>query len=83
MYHITGKTQKIDENTNGEDDMLLLKKLDDIKNEKKLFINERICAPSPILVYSKANELIDKFSSENVIIKFSAKLNEIWIEAIK
>ncbi|KAL2748138.1 gem-associated protein 5 isoform X1 [Vespula maculifrons] len=79
-----GKTQKVDENINSEDDdMLLLKKLDDIKNEKKRFINERICAPCPILAYSKANELIDKFSSENVIIKFSAKLNEIWIEAIK
>ncbi|XP_043665145.1 gem-associated protein 5-like isoform X2 [Vespula pensylvanica] len=79
-----GKTQKVDENIYSEDDdMLLLKKLDDIKNEKKRFINERICAPCPILAYSKANELIDKFSSENVIIKFSAKLNEIWTEAIK
>ncbi|XP_046831428.1 gem-associated protein 5 isoform X2 [Vespa crabro] len=76
-----GKTQKVDENS--EDDKILLKKLDDIKNEKKRFVNERICAPSPILVYSKANELIDKFSNENVIIKFSDKLNEIWIEAIK
>lgn len=70
MYHITGKTQKIDENTNDEDDMLLLKKLDDIKNEKKRFINECISTPSPILTFSKTNNLIEKFSNKNFITTF-------------
>lgn len=49
--------------------------------KKKRFINEHIRTPSPILAYSKANEL--KFSNENIIINFSARFNEIWIEAVR
>ncbi|KAK2585095.1 hypothetical protein KPH14_008607 [Odynerus spinipes] len=77
-----GKAQKVDESTHNEDNALLLEKLDAIKNDKKRFINERVCTPSPILVFSKSNELIDKFANEKVITKFATRLNKIWTEAI-
>lgn len=49
--------------------------------KRKRFINEHIRTPSPILAYSEANEL--KFSNENIIINFLARLNLIWIEAVR
>ncbi|XP_043490699.1 gem-associated protein 5 [Polistes fuscatus] len=77
-----GKTQKFDESSVIEDETVLVKKLDSIKNEKKQFINERINSPSPILAFNKANDLIDKFFTETFISTFSTKLEKIWTNAM-
>lgn len=77
-----GETQKVAENAYNKDNVLLIEKLDKIKNERKRFINERISTPSPIVVFSKSIELIDKCSNDKVTTRFATKLNELWTKAI-
>ncbi|KAI4503668.1 hypothetical protein M0802_001071 [Mischocyttarus mexicanus] len=82
ILNTLGKTQKLDEDSMIEDETVLVKKLNSIKNEKKQFINERINSPSPILAFSKANDLIDKFFTETFVSTFSMKLEKMWTNAI-
>lgn len=79
---VAGTSRKIeDEEEAKEDNTALLEQLDRIRSEKKRFVEERICAPSPILVYSKAAELAKKLPEGSVKDNFAKILSDAWSEA--
>ncbi|XP_015184665.1 PREDICTED: gem-associated protein 5 [Polistes dominula] len=81
IFNTLGKKERSSESSAIEDETVLIQKLDSMKNEKKQFINERINSPNPILAYTKANDLIDKFPSETFISTFAEKLDKLWTNA--
>ncbi|XP_012279688.1 gem-associated protein 5 [Orussus abietinus] len=68
-----------DENTTS-----LMEQLDQAKKEKNSFLEERICTPNPMLIYSKATKLgtEDYPLEDSIKTKFSNALFKIWTAAV-
>ncbi|XP_043268004.1 gem-associated protein 5 [Venturia canescens] len=71
-----------DENEDKENRKRLLERLDHLRNEKKRFLEERVCAPSPMLAYSKATELASILADGDTKDSFTKTLTETWLKAI-
>ncbi|XP_066583627.1 gem-associated protein 5 isoform X2 [Prorops nasuta] len=76
------KEKSENDEINGNSTADLLEKLNKIKIEKAKFIDERVAAPSPILIYSKANEFLSQLSNESFKEILSNKLSQIWEQAV-
>ncbi|XP_043264591.1 gem-associated protein 5-like [Colletes gigas] len=73
---------KIQENKDEQQDMeSLVQELNILKTEKKQLLDELVCVPNPIMVYSKANELASKLSDETIQTKFEDIVSKAWINA--
>ncbi|XP_046430819.1 gem-associated protein 5 isoform X1 [Neodiprion fabricii] len=78
-----GKSQKIG-NTSGdaqEDVESLMKRLALIRSNREKYLSERLCAPNPVLVYSKARELVSVLFQGETEEKMTRILMETWTEA--
>nr|XP_031838451.1 gem-associated protein 5-like isoform X1 [Nomia melanderi] len=73
------KTPKDD--INEENAELLVQKLNMLKIEKKQLLDEVVCVPNPVMVYSKANELGSKLLDETLKTKFLNVVSEAWTKA--
>lgn len=78
-----GNSQKAeDEDEMKTETTILLEQLDHLKNEKKRFLEERVCAPSPILAYSKATQLSNILTDGENKDRFMKIVAETWLKAI-
>ncbi|XP_063992664.1 gem-associated protein 5 [Diachasmimorpha longicaudata] len=74
--------QKSDEQEITMDQNELLKRLEEARQAQKNFIEERVCAPSPILIHSKAVELGTLIQNEEVKSCFEKMVTEAWKSAV-
>ncbi|XP_034936636.1 gem-associated protein 5 [Chelonus insularis] len=56
----------------------LSKRLEKIRTERKKFIDERVTAPSPMMVYGKANELSNILQGQNIKTNLEKRVQELW-----
>ncbi|KAG7201057.1 hypothetical protein KM043_017605 [Ampulex compressa] len=69
-------------NQDAENKAMYVEKLDRLKNEKESYIQERICAPSPIIIYCKANELIAKMENDTTKDRLANLVAKTWTKAL-
>ncbi|XP_076633112.1 gem nuclear organelle associated protein rigor mortis isoform X2 [Colletes latitarsis] len=72
---------KIQENKDEQYMESLVQELNILKTEKKQLLDELVCIPNPIMVYSKANELANKLLDETIQTKFQEIVSKAWTNA--
>lgn len=65
-----------------EDSLILLQKMDTMRKDKEKFIADRVCAPMPILLYSKAMKLSSALPNEEVKDNFAKTVAAAWMVAV-
>ncbi|KZC13808.1 PREDICTED: gem-associated protein 5-like [Dufourea novaeangliae] len=73
------KTQE--ENENEQTAESLVQKLNALKVEKKQLVDDLVCVPNPVMVYSKANELAGKLTDETIKSTFLDIVSKAWTNA--
>lgn len=83
IFNHLGKSQKIGdiECENQDNVESLTERLVEIRNEKEKFLKERISAPNPVFVYSKARELASIIFHGEIGERITQLLSESWTEA--
>lgn len=60
----------------------LITRLDQLRNEKAQFIQQKVSSPNPLLSYGVTLEFINKIPSESVKYSMTELVMEIWQKAI-
>ncbi|XP_015123769.1 gem-associated protein 5 [Diachasma alloeum] len=75
------ESEKSDEEEDKKDQNELLKRLDEARQAQKKFVEERVCAPSPMLIHSKVTELGTLIENEKVRSCFEKTAIDAWKRA--
>lgn len=76
---VSGKTQE--GNVDEQDTESHMQELNALKSEKKQLLEELVCVPNPVMVYSKANELSTKLLDETLKTRFLETVSKAWTAA--
>lgn len=61
---------------------LLKEELNQLRSERKQFVDERISVPNPMVVYATANELVCKIVDESTKSTFTNTIADIWASVV-
>ena len=68
-------------NVDEQDTESHMQELNALKSEKKQLLEELVCVPNPVMVYSKANELSTKLLDETLKTRFLETVSKAWTAA--